>query len=554
MLTLNETLNTLKNKYEILGIVDCDVLGDSWHKLFVEINQYKRECFDNSQRIVITSTYDYYKNNHGLILESLQTILNVIDIPNFFVCFVSTNKNIKEEYKYILENFSIDNTPINIIQCTGNFENKILEDVKSYKKITNIDNDTISKIKSLDSIHTELLFKNKTFCIAPWVSLMIHTVGTVRPCCEYTENLGSLNSETIDDIWNNSKLTELRKDLLNNKKPKGCSNCYYKDSLGRESLRNSFNRKFLNHISKVDKTVDGKLENFELAYVDSRHSNLCNLSCRSCNPYSSSSWNKPAITLGLVDKNFPVHITPNSKNFNLLDQVKKHIDTLEEIYFAGGEPLMMEETYLILKELDKAKKYSIRLTYNTNLTKSYLKDKNIFDYWKNFENITIAASLDGESKKAEYLRCGTVWKDVVNFRKELLDKRPDIDFYISATTSIMNVLHVPDFHRSWVDQGLILPSQFNVHTLTQPKYLDVSTAPVALKEMIKEKYKDHLKWLIPNDPLGRATFGFESILKQIESDNVFNKDDFWKNINQLDKYYNTNLIKVFPELEILKDC
>jgi hypothetical protein len=133
----------------------------------------------------------------------------------------------------------------------------------------------------------------------------------------------------------------------------------------------------------------------------------------------------------------------------------------------------------------------------------------------------------------------------------MLDQRPDIDFYISATTSIVNALHLPDFHRNWVELGLITPEDFNIQTLTNPEYLRVDRAPSYLKEQIRSRYHDHLLWLRPLDPVGRATYGFESVLHQLDNNVEFDVVDFWNNITPLDQYYGVDLVTVFPELSDL---
>ena len=50
--------------------------------------------------------------------------------------------------------------------------------------------------------------------------------------------------------------------------------------------------------------------------------------------------------------------------FGLVDQ---HIMDVEEIYFAGGEPLVMQEHYTILEKLIEAGRTDVRLRYNTYL-------------------------------------------------------------------------------------------------------------------------------------------------------------------------------------------
>jgi len=72
-----------------------------------------------------------------------------------------------------------------------------------------------------------------------------------------------------------------------------------------------------------------------------------------------------------------------------------------------------------------------------------------------------------------------------------------------------------------------------------------------MKEKIKQSLNDHLDWLVPRDPLGRATYGFRSILSYIENDSQFDTQQFWHNVSLLDEYHHTNMLSVFPELDIL---
>jgi organic radical activating enzyme len=58
---------------------------------------------------------------------------------------------------------------------------------------------------------------------------------------------------------------------------------------------------------------------------------------------------------------------------DIWEQLLTHIDYVEQIYFAGGEPLLMEEHYRILDELVQRKRFDVRLIYNTNFTHIKLK-------------------------------------------------------------------------------------------------------------------------------------------------------------------------------------
>jgi sulfatase maturation enzyme AslB (radical SAM superfamily) len=234
------------------------------------------------------------------------------------------------------------------------------------------------------------------------------------------------------------------------------------------------------------------------------------------------------------------------------EQLIPHLDYVEQIYFAGGEPLMMAEHYNILDELERRGRFEVRLIYNTNFTHVKLKDRTVFDYWKKFKSVAVGASLDAMGPRAEYIRKGTEWDQVERNRAQMLETCPAVDFYISPTLSIMNAWHVPDFHRSWVDKGFIRAQDLNINILQDPAYLRVDMATTLYKQQLGAKYQAHLEWLRPLDQLQRATVGFESAINfMISNDNSHLLPKFWSKTHKLDAIRNEDILKTIPELKVL---
>ena len=546
---INQQTDDLKTQFNILDIINCDDYLPTSVDLYSNVKKLHKDAFDSNERIVFLITKDYYKKNvsAGLMLQSLQAMLNDIDISNFFVCIVTTNPKIKTEYQCALDTISIDKIPVHIYQCSGEYSQLNGDAQNRYIKYQKIQNTDL--INSLSVKEKELLFESDSFCMIPWTSIMIDPSSIVKPCCYSSEILGDCSKNSLEQIWNSDTIKQLRKNMLSGKKSDSCKSCYINEELGQDTLRKSINRRFINQVAKIKCTEDdGFLKNYSLNYVDARFNNLCNLSCRSCGPWASSSWHQPALAIGQIDKSVKALQVAGKNTHDIFDQLVQHIDSIERIYFAGGEPMMIDQFYQIVEELNRRGRHDVELIYNINMTKSSLGGKSIFDTWKNFKKISIGASLDGEYKRGEYLRSGQCWDDVLTFRKEILSERPDIDFYISATTSILNALHLPDFHRSWVEQGLINPEDFNIQMLFSPDYLRVDCAPEYLKDLIRKKYHKHLEWLHPKDAVGRAVYGFESVLNYLNTDKKFDAVEFWNNINPLDQYYGQDLITTFPEL------
>jgi hypothetical protein len=130
---------------------------------------------------------------------------------------------------------------------------------------------------------------------------------------------------------------------------------------------------------------------------------------------------------------------------------------------------------------------------------------------------------------------------------------PNVDFYISPTLSILNAVHLPDFHKDWVEKGLIKAQDLNVNILQGPDYLRIDIATPEYKEKINSCYRDHLDWLRPQDPLNRATVGFESAINfMLATDNSSLLTKFWTKTQKLDSIRNESVLTVIPELKALK--
>jgi hypothetical protein len=95
----------------------------------------------------------------------------------------------------------------------------------------------------------------------------------------------------------------------------------------------------------------------------------------------------------------------------------------------------------------------------------------------------------------------------------MLEICPNVDFYVSSTVSIYNVFHISDFHRDWVDRGLIKAQDWNINILQGPDRDRIDVLPLDYKEQVKEKILAHIEWLKPHDKLKRAIMGYEAILK-----------------------------------------
>ena len=409
-------------------------------------------------------------------------------------------------------------------------------------------------VKPIDLNEREqfLLTESKTFCIYPWIHLHAYPTGEAYPCCHAEMGVGQVGNcrtNTLEEIWHDQPMVNLRNDMLTETRNSACVRCYEQEESGFFSGRRSANKHHGHHVGRIND------EKFEMTYWDIRFSNLCNLKCRSCGHIFSSQWYQDQAKLAggnWKDRNTVLNYAGRTET-DMWEQLLPHIDYVEQIYFAGGEPLLMEEHYHILDELVRRRRFDVRLIYNTNFTHTDLKGQSVFEYWRQFNSVAVGASLDAMGPRAEYIRKGTDWKTVESNRAEMIRTCPDVDFYISPTLSIMNADHLPDFHRTWVECGLIRPQDLNVNILQDPAYYRIDIAPMEYKQQLKEKYIKHIDWLKDYDQLGRATQGFESAVNfMFATDNTQLIDTFWRKTDELDGIRNERILDVIPELVALK--
>jgi MoaA/NifB/PqqE/SkfB family radical SAM enzyme len=395
-----------------------------------------------------------------------------------------------------------------------------------------------------------LLKQSKTFCIYPWIHLHAYPTGEAYPCChaEMTHPVGHCKENTLQEIWQGAAMNKLRQDMLSETPNPTCTRCYEQERSGFFSGRCSANKHHGHHIKKLATTP------FEMTYWDIRFSNLCNLRCRSCGHIFSSSWYQDQAKLAGPEwrgVNVPLNYAGQTET-DMWEQLLPHIDYVEQMYFAGGEPLMMEEHYRILEELERRERFDVRLIYNTNFTHVKLKNRLVFDIWKKFDSVAVGASLDAMGPRAEYIRKGTDWAVVEHNRRHMIEICPNVDFYISPTLSIMNAWHLPDFHRDWVAKDLIRAQDLNVNILQDPVHYRLDIAPIKYKQRVRIRYEEHLEWLRGQDSLNRASVGFEAAINfMMATDNSHLLDVFWQKTRQLDAIRNENVLEAIPELEAL---
>ncbi len=330
------------------------------------------------------------------------------------------------------------------------------------------------------------------FCVLPWVSLETSPVGSVRPCClaeeEIVDNAGNkyeLTSANLSEVQNSQYMNDLRQQFIDAKKPGTCRKCWNEERAGRTSKRmHTLDR--LKHMI-VDDTwsADSK----PLMFLDLKLGNICNLKCRICGSWSSSTF--AAEELNFIDKsedkksNFHYTMLKQGawprENNQFWDQVHNILDQIQYIEFTGGEPFMIQEHFQLLQGIvGKGIANNVEIHYNTNGTQFPLVGPEI---WKHFKTVEIAFSIDDVGPRFEYQRSNASWSEVQNNIarfKNIQTQLPNLQLQVCSTVNIFNVLYLEDL-ANWIDQQNFNFVYWNM--MHEAYYFSISTLPEPAKEL-----------------------------------------------------------------------
>ncbi|MCX5778780.1 MAG: tetratricopeptide repeat protein [Elusimicrobia bacterium] len=84
-----------------------------------------------------------------------------------------------------------------------------------------------------DFLHTE----SSLLCYWPWKSMYVLYAGTVRPYGFCEHDIGNINDQSLEDIWNSRPMQEYRKRILSNERGEMCSNRCISGILPKDSLK-----------------------------------------------------------------------------------------------------------------------------------------------------------------------------------------------------------------------------------------------------------------------------------------------------------------------------
>ena len=390
----------------------------------------------------------------------------------------------------------------------------------------------------------------KTFCSLPWMHVSTRPNGHMRVCStanasgiqdkdstvKTVSEAGVLRNEDgkpanlshtpLLEAWNNSYMCGVRKMMMNGEMPPSCLKCFKEEDSGHRSKRQWETAKWIDEIG-LDKILEGyNPETGEVPprvrYIDLRLGSKCQLACVMCSPHDSSSWVKDYREVYPTLKNEKLRKSMewekdsgklawsggsyawHKKNPIFFEELRTQYEHLHQLYWAGGEALIMKEHYEILEELVvTGHARNIELRYNSN---GLQWEPHLFDLWKGFKNVIFHFSIDGIGDQNHFIRYPSPWK-MVEKQLQALDDYPHGNLRLTTAHTIMllNIFYLPDFIQWKLSRDWKLLNKFpagagmiDCHLAYWPPQLNVKALPSWFKMEVEQKFEEFYPWLEDN--------------------------------------------------------
>ena len=388
------------------------------------------------------------------------------------------------------------------------------------------------------------------FCVLPWISLETSPIGTVRPCCladdEIVNDAGekfNLGTANFSDIQNSCHMQTLREEFLAGQRPQTCRKCWREERAGRTSKRMHTLDRLKHMLPDQPWTRDAK----PLMFLDLKLGNICNLKCRICGSWSSSTFATEELANLPADesKKTSHHYTMLKQgawpreNPTFWSEIDKVVDQIQYIEFTGGEPFMIQEHFDMLQGLvDRGIARQVEIHYNTNGTQWPDQAEEI---WQYFKHVEVAFSIDDVDARFEYQRSNAVWsqvcENIARFRA-MRERLLNMTLQVCCTVNVFNVLYLEQV-AAWIDQQDFDFVYWNM--MHDAYYFSIATLPEVTKKAITDK-------LSSAQVSVKTQKEFRQILDFMNNGNSLDGFILRMRVADLDRKRQQNLALVEPEL------
>lgn len=364
----------------------------------------------------------------------------------------------------------------------------------------------------------------KTYCSLPF-SGFDSRVGHV--CC-WTASIDWHNRfSNFSQCVNSDIVKKLQQDLIAGVKNPLCKTCWAYEEVGVTSLRQTY------LLNKTEPEINREIDSQLLKYLVLDSGNVCNLSCRTCWPESSSSLIKEfqAKAEKLKIYNFQSKI----KHVDLELLKNQNFNFIETISVLGGEPFQnLDHLDLLEHIIDLGRSSQCKLYYSTNGTVP-INDR-LKEIFSKFQTVDLSLSIDAVGLPFEYIRTNGRWaftEQNINNMIELSKKHPNIVLSGHPTISCLNVLYLDPLFEWYSKNNLYWIPGF----CANPREYSFDIFDLRQRQFIIEK-------------LEKSKFDTSAVIKQIQQSTFDNAslELFFQQVEFTKEYKKLDAVEFLPEL------
>lgn len=324
-------------------------------------------------------------------------------------------------------------------------------------------------IESVHQTREELDKISKSFCLAKWLQVTVHLQnGFTHSCHHPIPHKISLDElkENPTALHNTKFKKEQRRCMKSGDRPPECDYCWNIEDLGKDQISDR-------HLKSQEGWALPELQNVVNApwdndvtptYMEVSFSHVCNFKCAYCAPNISSKWMEEIKKFGpYPTRNFYNNIHDWDKKERTpipVDAPNPYTDAfwkwwptlypkLKVFRITGGEPLLTENTFRVLKYVNENPRPDLELALNSNLGVPFKLIEKCADAIEpiiennKVKHFALFTSVDTFGKQAEYIRYGLQYDKFLENIEYLLGRLPKLQIVIMCT---YNALSVPQFH------------------------------------------------------------------------------------------------------------
>ena len=390
---------------------------------------------------------------------------------------------------------------------------------------------------------------SKTFCGAKWNNATIWLDWGKTTSCHHPPPSDIIVKDILKNpaaIHNTIEKKEDRQKMLAGERPSGCEYCWKIEDMGPEYVSdrifktNIYQEEQLEKISREDPFNDFELKTLEISF-----DRKCNFACSYCNGKFSTSWLNDIKRFGpYTDLQDAYAGNYESRHEFLYEDSPinpylmafwkwwpKLSESLQELRITGGEPLLSQDFWELIRFLSKSKRCEMHFAVNSNLGASDIYIDRLIEASHKVSNFHLYTSCESMGAHAEYVRDGL---DFERFKRNL-EKTIELGRFSSVnimmTINALCMFSITEFLNlilDWkVKYGASRPA-FSLNMLRFPSFMSVLTLPDHLKETAKQ---DLNKWLKANRT--------NPLLHQHEIDSIKRLIDYLHKVQQAHKTAST---------------